>query len=58
MKIKRETWSTTSGIKTQTVVVEGTTLKKLAKKYPDGKVEPNGNLVLVRDGFILIYSKK
>lgn len=57
MKIKRETYSE-YGTKTQSVIIEGTTLKKLALKYPSAIIEPNGNIILVRDGFTIIYSKK
>lgn len=61
MKIKREIISIW-GITTSTSIVEGTTLKKLSEKYPDAKVETiNGtikNVVLIRDGFNIYYSKK
>lgn len=60
MKVKRETYSEW-GTKTQTVIVEGTTLKRLAVKYMDEKglvIEPNGTLSFKRDGFTIIYSKK
>ena len=60
MKIKRETYSE-YGIKTQSVIIEGTTLKKLAEKYKTEKgvvIEPNGNIILKRDGFNIFYSKK
>jgi len=57
MKIKRETYSE-YGVKTQTVIIEGTTLKKLALKYPDAKVQVDGSFYLVRDGFNIFYSKK
>ena len=57
MKIKKETYSEW-GTKISTHIVEGSTLKKLAAKYPSAKIEPDGSFYVKIDKFTIFYSKK
>ncbi len=57
MKIKKETYSEW-GTKVSTHIIEGTTLKKLAAKYPSARIEPDGSFYITIDKFTIFYSKK